>query len=213
MRALTLTLALLLIIAPAVAADSWESVSRSLYASVARVSVYTDPGVPAATCSAFSINEDRNYYLTAAHCAGEYLMLDNQIAWRIYFNDELDLMVVQAPGLTRLALEPSRRAVTQGTEIAAYGYAEGLPLPSLRTGVVQLANIQLDIWVGDPFTGRVVTGQRWHVSDYAYIGGMSGGPVVDRSGRIVSIVQLGSPTSGLGRPLDVILEATGQFWE
>ena len=48
--------------------------------------------------------------------------------------------------------------------------------------------------------------------DSAFVGGQSGGPVVNAAGEVVLIVQRASNTVGIGVGADVIRERMGRFF-
>ena len=83
----------------------------------------------------------------------------------------------------------------------------GLTFPLLIQGNVAHPHIEIAI-PGFPKQPYLILGQ-------SFITGMSGGPVFNWNGEIVSIVQMGDPSDnlGIGRPLDTILRSVGKFWE
>lgn len=181
---------------------SWETVASRMAGSVVRVE--STVGEETAICTAFSINEAKHYFMTATHCAGIEMKLDGVEADtdRIILEDvEADIMIVAAKDLDRPALVLAKRDVRVGQPIAALGYAWGMALPAFRTGVASILGL-IGPW----------DEQRYTVADFAFIGGMSGGPVVDQNGRVVSIVQLGTDGAGMGRTLDVLRKLTGEYW-
>lgn len=192
------------------ALPSWDGVFDRAKQSVVRLEMNDEAGKPAGLCSAFSINEDRNYYLTAAHCYDAQMHVGNHMAQPVYFAPDLDLMVVSIPGITRRALMPGRQAVN-GQDVAAIGYAEGLEL-AIRTGTVQRADHLRTLRIGDIFSFVEITA-RFMETDFALIGGQSGGPMVDRNGRLISVNQAGSAIQAFGRPLSVIVTAVGSYFQ
>jgi S1-C subfamily serine protease len=48
--------------------------------------------------------------------------------------------------------------------------------------------------------------------DAAFVGGMSGGPLVNARGEVVMIVQMASDRIGLGRGIEQIRDRVGRYW-
>ena len=49
--------------------------------------------------------------------------------------------------------------------------------------------------------------------DATFVAGQSGGPVVNTSGEVVMIVQMGTGSVGMGVGADVIGSKVGRYWE
>lgn len=189
----------------------WADVTKHVQSAVVRVThpvmpdnfggpqtIFAWPTSPMAVCSGFFIHED--YILTAAHCLGAEMAVDGRLAIGVVWVDQAtDLAVVQVD-FTRPALKPST-GVARGDAIAAVGYAYGKVDTMVRIGHVSNAN-------------TVIPGLEglWLVSDASFIGGMSGGPVVDEAGRVVSICQMSDGRVGIGRPLAVLLASVRLYW-
>lgn len=163
------------------------------------------------TCTAFSINEARRYWMTAYHClAAADTRIDNQIAWAIYMNETHDIAILESPGVTAPSLKPAAEDPTEGQAIATFGFMYGFPAPQLRRGTVALARLageNIDALADKDETHVVIFDTQWS-------GGISGSPVVNEAGEVVAIAQLEEGgRSGVGRPISLILEHTAQFWE
>ena len=90
----------------------------------------------------------------------------------------------------RGALEPELdRPTKTGQPIAAAGFGYGLPGHMFRVGVV--SNPAKDL--SPELTGL------WLETDQPYVGGMSGGPVVNARGRVIGMVQRYNDAIGIGR--------------
>jgi len=207
MKRLLVTLALLASFILPLHASSWTKISTKVLKSLARVEItlpQEDGSVVTGECSAFSINQKKHHYLTAAHCAGE-LKVNGFPASIDYLNDKLDVMVITVSGYSQKALRASVKDLRMGEEVAAYGYAYGWEAPFLKTGYISIPSASSPMFGNRPIT--FVT--------FAFIGGMSGGPVVDSSGDVVTLVNQSNRDgqAGMGLALGAILEATGTFWE
>lgn len=207
-----LVVALLLLVTLAAAGFGYdrpltaEALHERLKQSTA--SLISHDGALTQSCTAFSINEDRRYWMTAFHCLAPEMLLDGQIAWIVYKNETHDLAVLMAPGRSAPALALADTAPAIGQTIAALGYGHGFPIPQFRVGTV--AALDLPGKEIDVITEKTTV----TVFDVAFIEGMSGGAVVNTDGDVVSVVQLqeGGRT-GLGRPLETIRQATAQFFD
>ena len=150
-------------------------------------------------CTAFSIDSANGFYATAAHCltieSGEAMWLDGA-PLRVVFKDErLDYAVlrsdVRRPALKRASVQP-------GQEVAAFGFGQGYPMFRVFTvSTPELADKD----------------GRWFGMDKAVVGGMSGGPIIDRSGRVVGVVQLSDVFTGWSRTIQSLYATAPIYWE
>ena len=196
-----LCLLFLLLLPYPVAAQNWTAVARHVDQSLSRMSR------PARTesddiysCTGFSINQIHGYFLTAAHCVGTGLTVDATPATTIIVDEALDIALVMVD-VHKPALKPASEP-QKGDPVAAVGYGNDLSVSLFRTGVVSAPRILLS---------AEVPGE-WLMVSTPFIQGMSGGPVVDAHGHLVSIIQRGDPYSGVGRPMADIVKATAQYW-
>jgi hypothetical protein len=196
---------LMLLAVPAGAVNEWVSVGNMLVRSTASVQQYVthDDGTQSwqTVCTAFSIDEHRQLFMTAAHCLDNPIKVDWQNAWTVYENGALDLAVLQSPGVKRPALKPRTAPIPFGLDVASFGHAYGYETPQLRAGIV-----------AHPEALIPELKQTFLVFLPAPIGGMSGGPIVDSEGKVVAITQRGNGFNGLGKPVQVLISATGPFW-
>lgn len=174
---------------------SWEQVIPALEG--ATVPLIADGQM---ICTAFSINEIRGYYLTAAHCLSEGLpTIDGHSVQVVYRNDSMDITVLRTESF-RTALPHRRKPLKAGMPTAAYGYGYGLVHPILKTSHVAIVDMPLrDVHLT--------------ILDASIIPGMSGGPVVDQWGYVAGICQLGDQHTGAFRLWSPMYEATARFWQ
>ena len=208
---LSAILAVSLLVSPA-QAFNWSGVFMQVQKSV--VQLFHARG----TCTAFSINQQKGYYLTAAHCLGENMAMwkeattatGTQHTFRVLrvlgSSIELDLAVLEAAeGLQGL---PRGRVPNKGDEVASIGYAFGEPEPFIIGAIITHIKEARSY------------GRYRHIimKDNQDIGGMSGGPVVDTKGRLVGMVQQGvvidAQVSNIayGTAIDDLYEFTKSYW-
>lgn len=155
-------------------------------------------GTETQICSALSINEDKGYFLTADHCilTGN-LRLDDQIAWLVYENANLDLAVIESPGAAAPAFKPSTLPQYNGMAVQAIGYANAWSILQHTHGYI--SSITPDILFFDFFL----------------VHGMSGGPILDTNGDVIAISQRINDqcNCSFSTSTEDIVKATGKFWE
>lgn len=183
---------------PAQAAD-WTSVIDRVLKSI--VYLETEDSV----CTGFVIDTQRKYVMTAAHCIGESVWLD-RVEGKLVSKDTMkDLAVYYVKELdpARPALKLADKDAEMGQEVLSAGYGMGLERPFFRKAMVSDTAVQIpDGGIGGPYVGL----------DAAFVGGQSGGPVVNASGDVVMIVQRASNTVGIGVAASTIRERMGRFF-
>lgn len=206
-RLLASLLAVLAVVVP-VSAHDWSDVAYRLSQATAMLTNWDgDP-----FCSGFSIDNKRDYMMTAAHCvasrwANEGFLVDNTIPVIVEVNSDLDVAVLYVEGMDRPELKPRTKMIKVGMEVASYGFAaeDGL-FGHLRTGNIS------SITNGGPFENYSAEYLKIHV-DQALIGGMSGGPLVDTDGKVVTVNQLSDRSKhGAGVEIGAIYRATQKYW-
>lgn len=193
---------------PAVSfAKSWETVLVHVSQSVVRLSIEGDN--VSGVCSAFSINEKKAYYLTAAHCYGRFISVGGHQAVVVYYNKASDLMVLEIAGERREALPHAKRSATLGQSVAGVGFANGWMVPSAKVGSVMVPKLRIQDHTDD---GEMFDDD-FLVTDFSFVGGQSGGPLVNADGQVVGVIQMANQFTGLSRPLDRVLAEVGQYWK
>ena len=191
-RLLAAAIAVLFLAIPLEARD-WSSIYDKAINSVVQLfHVHTN-----GTCTAFSINQQQRFYLTASHC-----IIDGEMGfWKeaipnvttqgvfkvvrvVKRSIALDLALLEGD-LGFPALAPGAEP-KHGHELISIGYAFGEPKP----------------WLFSSIVAAIKDGQSYGVhrrilfKDNQDQGGMSGGPVLDKYGRVVSMVQAGVAVNG-----------------
>lgn len=188
-------------------AKSWEKVLMHVSQSVVRLNI-TDEKF-SGICSAFSINEKDHLFLTAAHCYGRFIEVGGNQAQVVYFNKDSDLMVLVIPGEKREAVPHAKGPASLGQSVAAIGFANGWRVPSAKVGSVMVPKLHIQ----DVNTEGEPIDDDFLVTDFSFVGGQSGGPVVNTEGQAVGVIQMANQTTGLSRPLDRVLAEVGQYWK
>lgn len=203
MRRLFASLAMAsLLLIPVLHAEDWSSVIKTVEKSIVWVEI-GDEGA----CTGFVIDQARHYVMTAAHCSpGEHgiLWVDRVPARVVSRDTKKDLLVVEVKDIdpTRPALKLAAKNPERGQELMSAGYGYALERPFFRQAHVQ------DDAVADIAGGPYIS------TDTSFVGGQSGGPVVNIAGEVVMIVQQGDRgTTGLGVGVETIKERMGRFFQ
>lgn len=153
-------------------------------------------------CTAFSVNEKQRLYLTAAHCVDEKspdLPIPTMYSQRVRvvkIDKLVDIALIQA-ALGVPAFDIADQPPGPGGRVIVAGYAGGADMLSIYTGTFYSNAIGVDehrnIHVISLFNVR---GEH----------GMSGGPILNDEGKVVSIIQLKFPTQVGGCLLQFLFE-------
>jgi len=135
-------------------------------------------------CTAFSI--DTRKWMTAAHCVGDEMKIDGHPAMVIAQDKTLDLAVLVAD-YVKPALHFRAKPLHRQEEVVALGYGYSWKYPTITHHFVMILHFSPneDIYPGV-----------WYST--GFIGGMSGGVVLDLNGMVVGIVQRGDSQVGYG---------------
>lgn len=191
------------VLAPTMHASDWSEVVKQVAPSVAWANIDSEGG-----CTAFVINVEKHYLMTAGHCfPGDkgILWIDNVPATVVMFDQKHDIMVVAAKDLdpAKPALKLAAKNPVIGQEVMSVGYGFALERPFFRQAHVQDDAMAISGIEGGPFIS----------TDSPFVGGQSGGPVVNAAGEIVAIVQRGdNGTTGLGVGVETIRKYAGRFF-
>lgn len=151
-------------------------------------------------CTAFSINQQRGYYMSAAHCLIEGTpFIDGHPSQLLFQDDALDVAVFRTESF-RWALPPSRKPIVVTERLMAYGYGYGLAQPLFKELRVAGVNIAF-------------ANDSWSLVDSSVIPGMSGGPIINLRGEVVGLVQQSDTLTSGFRSFDLIYKATQKYWE
>jgi len=197
LRGRALILALLLWAAPVVAvAAEWPDVLPLVKKSTVEIAS------SAGACTGFVIDNEKDLVLTAAHCDGpkDTLFADNLKAEVKAKDDKNDLMVLYVKDIDRPALKLAQRDPMVGQEVASFGWGYAMQEPLFRVAHISAKNVALE---------------RAHyvAIDASFVPGQSGGPVVDKDGNVVMVVQLGNSISGFGVGAEILEDKVGRFFE
>lgn len=186
------------------AQTDWTAIARKLSKSV--VFIQTDGG----SCTGFVSDDhhlvdkhDRDLVVTAAHCLGAQMFVDQEPATVVSKDLKKDLMVLEIEDTGRPALRLARNNPAQGQQVASFGFGAGLERPMLR-----LATISDD----DTYIPEDGIGGPLMVTDAAFVAGQSGGPVINAAGEVVMIVQRASGTFGVGVGAETIHSKIGRYF-
>lgn len=209
MRRILLTFILAaFVIVSSVQARSWADLSPKIEASIGQVTMgelQEDDTMALGDCTAFNINEAAYLFVTAAHCNGIDVKVEGHAVGIVLIDEKNDVMLLQVPGLKRKALKHITTPVRRGEAVASFGFAYGWSQPMLRVG-----------HVGIPILQTKQMGNRYlTMFSFGDIKGMSGGPVVNIKGEVVSLVQQSNRDglASVGLSMPALLEVVGKYWE
>jgi S1-C subfamily serine protease len=182
-------------------AQEWTGIAEKVLKSV----VYLESDDSA--CTGFVVNVEKHYIMTAAHCDPHEgkLWADGVLAVIVAKDSKKDLAIFEVKNIdpSRPALKLATSNPKIGQDVMSIGYGMALERPFFRKAMISDTATQIpEEGIGGPFIA----------TDAAFVGGQSGGPVVNREGEVVMIVQRASNTVGIGVGADIIRERMGRFW-
>jgi S1-C subfamily serine protease len=207
MRRVIASVVLTLALSPMSLLAQWQSPAATAEKAIVTI------GKDDTHCTGFIINDravskdddkrEIDYVLTANHCDAPDLLADNMPAKVVYKDAKKDLLVLEVEDTGRPALRLAKKDPVIGDEVASYGYGFTLERPMFR--VTHIADDKTYIpegGIGGPFI----------VTDAVFVGGQSGGPVINQAGEVVMIVQRGGGGIGLGVGAEVIRSKAGKYF-
>lgn len=184
---------------PATAREDWTDAAAKLRKSI--VLIQSEEG----TCTGFVVDSAKKYVQSAAHCDTESkkIWVDLVRGTVVSLDTQRDLAIYEVKDLdpSRPALKLADKDPEVGEQVLSFGYGMALEQPMAREAMVSSVKLRIPDLFGD-FTAI----------DAPFVGGQSGGPVVNRAGDVVMIVQRANGTTGVGVPASVIRERMGRFW-
>lgn len=176
-------------------APSYTQTIERVEASTVYIEAQEEAGV--GKCTGFVV--EIHLVLTANHCVADVMSVDGIVAKAVRVDESDDLaLLYSSTSKTPLAFRVAPVARFEFLTAIGHGYG-WKSLTSLAVRVI-IVNGSLESDDNAP-NGIIV--------QPGYIGGMSGGPVVDVNGLVVGIVQRGSAQIGYGVPASVILAFLG----
>lgn len=190
----------------ALAAPDWSAVAEK----VAKSAVFVESADGSCTGAVINASardkKDKDFVLTAAHCFGDKMFADHVPAAVLYKDDKAnrDVMILEVEDTGRPALRLAADNPKRGSDVASYGYGFGMADAMFRQANVSSTSYFIpEDGIGGPFI----------MINAGFIGGQSGGPIVNAQGEIVMIVQRGSDSVGIGIGAEQIREAVGRYFE
>lgn len=188
------------VVAPLLGVSKWTPVADKLDESVYFLEVLQGTEVQG-SCTAFMIDNSKHYVMTAAHCDGEKILIDGTATYRVFKDERKDLMVLRAMGVDGPNVKLAASDPSRGDEVASMGFGAGLEDPMFR--IAHVSNVRMDI---EGLSGPFV------MIDAGFVGGQSGGPVVNENGELVMIVQRGNDSIGIGVGVEIIKDRAGKYF-
>lgn len=212
MRSLvTWVLALALVIPFPAWATNWSAVAAKVDASIVMLEgIKANQG---AVCTGFVINQQQHTVMAANHCWMDGLFTINGSNYEVLGYDvDLDLMVLKVPGIYQPALKLRTKPVVDGMEVMSVGHAYGSDTSYKRFGHVSAARTLAP----DGFMHFMVVNFRNPLTmqtalSFDSIPGMSGGPVVDISGKVFSMTQMGDDRAAFGVTLEDLTKFVDKY--
>lgn len=202
--------ALFIFLSSAARGADWATLAAQVRPSLGFVEMLDENGNHAGSCTAFSINDAKDYFLTADHCAEFSMTVDGKMAFPIYADETSDLMVLVVPDSGSYPAFKLASEVATGEPVAAYGWGFGLEFPTFKAGEVATPSVKVPELATN---GYGTPDDTYTILDFDVIHGMSGGPVFNEKGELISIVQLAGPDYvGVGRSLGEITAKVGNYF-
>ena len=163
-------------------------------------------------CTAFSINEEKSYWLTAMHCVqdqagGEYLPYLGESGDRVKMIagfPDVDIAVLgagmSAPALKLASVAPALNGNGQlGTQVYVTGYGYGFDPPTTFVG--RAANI------------ISIEARKYLLFDMHVWPGHSGSPIQMMTGEVVAVTQISAGQVAGGSTWEDLERRTRKYWQ
>jgi S1-C subfamily serine protease len=191
----------------ALSAADWSSVAEK----VAKSAVFVESAEGSCTGSVINASarekQNKDFILTAAHCYSatscSRITCPRRLSTRTPKSNR-DVMILEVEDTGRPALRLAAKNPERGSDVASYGYGFGMADAMFRQANVSSTSYFIpEDGIGGPFI----------MINAGFIGGQSGGPIVNAQGEIVMIVQRGSDSVGIGIGAEQIRESVGRYFE
>lgn len=191
-----LSVCLLVFQSPMFGNTDWIALATRLEESVMQIS---------ADCSAFSIDDDRDYAATAEHCANEdpsKPTIVDLVPSRVVATDaQYDLTVLHVPGMDKKPMFLAASEPKAGAEAGTWGFGYGMK----KAGFIHLFVYNREMSLPG------LDGE-WIMFNGAFVPGQSGSPVVNAQGEVVGMVQMTTDRIGFGRGADILRSRIGKYF-
>lgn len=169
--------------------------------SIQPIQRINDDGILTNYCTSWSINKKEGWWVTAAHCINEMNQVDGGKATKVVmFDTNTDLAIYGANRAPALHIAPNSPRTGDEVFITGYPHASLDPITFFGKVANPWARLNKDLTV----------------SIYNVLGlpGVSGAPIVDRSGRVVGVAQNSTQNGAVyGTPFRIVKETLMPYEE
>lgn len=171
--------------------------------SIQPIQRINDDGVNVNVCTAFSINKDKGYWITANHCWDETNTFNGLPQKVIAYNESLDLFIFEANKAEALKLATKSPEVGDGVYLIGYPHGS----LDLLTFFGKLSAVDARTLSNQP-------NSKVQVFNLLALPGNSGAPILDNSGRVIGIGQISSQSGvAWGISWKDLKDNTKDYWE
>jgi S1-C subfamily serine protease len=152
------------------------------------------------SCTGAVVNQAEKFILSAAHCDGPGLLADDEPVKIVAKNRKHDWMIFTIEHLDRPQVLLATKDPVMGEEVGSLGYGLGLERPMFRVGHISDTEMRIP-----DLTGVFIA------IDAPFVGGQSGGPVINIAGELVILVQRANPQMGIGMGAEQLRKRIGKY--